>query len=139
MLQWDRMSPAVVVNQMFPINSYEGKGKNKETTKATASVKANPIHLLMIFSVTVSRKSLGVLLLRQSDGEGDEADESDSRVSKAHPLERPIPWQSNCQSEANYFIIKALYEQGDVWGSCLIAGCGREAQKHGKRGSGNTC
>lgn len=78
-------------------------------------------------------------MLRQPDGEGDEADKSDSQVSKARPLARPIPRQSNCQSEANYFIIKALYEQGDVWGFCLIARHGREAQKHGERGSGNTC
>lgn len=66
---------------------------------------------------------------RQPDGERDEADESYSQVSKAHPLVRSIPRQSNCQSETNYFIIKALYEQGDVRGFCLIARRGREADR----------
>lgn len=78
-------------------------------------------------------------MLRQPHGEGAEADESNSQVSKAQPFVRPIPRQGNCQSEANYFITKALYEQGDVWGFCLIARRSREAQKHGVRGSGNTC
>lgn len=64
---------------------------------------------------------------------------SDSQVLKAHPLVRPIPRQSNCQSEANYFIIKALYEQKDVWGFCLIDRRGKEAQTHGERGLGNNC
>jgi len=71
---------------------------------------------------------------QQPDGEEVEADENDSRLSKAYPLARPIPRQSNCQSEANCFIIKALYEQGDVWGLCLIDVHGKEAQKHGGGG-----
>lgn len=48
--QRDGISQATVMNQTFPINNQGGEGETKKQAKATASVKANPVHSLIFYS-----------------------------------------------------------------------------------------
>lgn len=48
--QRDGISQATAMNQTFPINNQGGEGDTKRQAEATASVKANPIHSLILYS-----------------------------------------------------------------------------------------
>lgn len=72
--QCDWVSLGTAVSIWRFLFTREGKGKTpKKQIKDTASVKANPVHFLI--SALISQKSLRDLMLWQSDGEGDKADE----------------------------------------------------------------
>lgn len=48
--QRDGISQATAMNQTFPINNQGEEGDTKRQAEATASVKANPIHSLILYS-----------------------------------------------------------------------------------------